>query len=317
MAITAALVIGGMSGGYACRRMKLLGERTASTLMMTVAVFGYPLVSLLGIWATKLSGVDFWLPLQAVIHMVIMAFLGLVIARLMGLSKPRRGLFSIASALGNTGVTLGAFVCYFLFGDAGLGLSNIYGLLFGPLVVLLIYPIARRHSTSGPGDPLGRMLVRNLLDWRSIALPVSLAGIGLSLAGVPRPQFVADFHIMDGLVWTINAAVYFAIGLRLHGEFIWPMRWTLLALAFLRFILAGAVGIGLLAITWLTPWAVPWRISGEVMVIQSFVSMAVTTVAVASMFHLKPRQASTMFVVNTVMYLVIVLPIVLYAFHSR
>jgi predicted permease len=56
------------------------------------------------------------------------------------------------------------------------------------------------------------------------------------------------------------------------------------------------------------------KMDREVFIIESFVPTAVTMVAVANMFRLEPRKASMLFIVNTVMYLVVVLPIVLWLF---
>jgi hypothetical protein len=51
-------------------------------------------------------------------------------------------------------------------------------------------------------------------------------------------------------------------------------------------------------------------------VVEAFVPTAVTMVAVANMFRLRPQEASIFFVVNTLMYLAFVLPWVLLFFQS-
>jgi len=56
-----------------------------------------------------------------------------------------------------------------------------------------------------------------------------------------------------------------------------------------------------------TPWPLTAR-TGNVFLIQCFTSTAVTMVAMANMFHLRPAQASVMFVLNTFMYVMCVLP---------
>jgi predicted permease len=87
----------------------------------------------------------------------------------------------------------------------------------------------------------------------------------------------------------------------------------LIGLAVVRFGVAAAVGVALSWLTWLTPWplhGLRWNVN----VVESFVPTAVTMVAVANMFSLRPREASALFVVNTVMYLVLVLPVVFWIF---
>jgi hypothetical protein len=94
---------------------------------------------------------------------------------------------------------------------------------------------------------------------------------------------------------------------------VWPMARMLTSLAVVRFgqgLLAG------LALAWLTQFT-PWPFTGlrwHVFVVQSFVPTAVTMVAIANMFNLCPNEASVLFVVNTVTYLVVVLPLVLLCF---
>ena len=91
-------------------------------------------------------------------------------------------------------------------------------------------------------------------------------------------------------------------------------RGLLPALAGMRVRVGPAGGLGLGAVTHLTPWPLTGLRRG-VLLIGTCVPTAVTLVAVANMFSLRPRDASILFVVNTVMYLAIVLPVVLWVFR--
>ena len=118
-------------------------------------------------------------------------------------------------------------------------------------------------------------------------------------------------------MFTLTPLAYFGIGLRLHAAYVLRMWRMVLAHAAMRFLVAAAVGVGLFALTALTPWPLKWgSLNMNVCFIQAFVPMAVTVVAVANMFHLKPREASLLFVANTVAYLVLVLPVVMWVFGS-
>ena len=67
-----------------------------------------------------------------------------------------------------------------------------------------------------------------------------------------------------------------------------------------------------------TAWT-PWPLVGlsrDVFLVQAFVPTAVMLVAMANMFSLRPRTASVLFVANTLIYLVLVLPWVLWAFGT-
>lgn len=309
------LIVASMLGGWFVRRRKLLHEHVANGLMTFVAVLGYPSIGFLAVWATPLGATEFWLTTQSVLHMAVMTLLGMILARFVTRDRPERGLLGISAAAGNTGVTMGGFILYVLFGETGLGLAAIYFLLFSSMIIVMHYPIARRFAGHHPHSSLAHLMIKNLLDWRSIGLPMTIVSILLSMKGVPRPAFVAQWKILDILIFTITAMAYFAIGMRFHGSDFLRLRKQILALAGMRFGLGLLVGLALLALTWITPWPIPWgSLNMKVCIIESFVPMAVTVVAVASMFGLRAREASMLFVANTVMYLLFIMPIVMWVF---
>lgn len=304
-----SLIAASLAAGYVCRRLGMLGERTARWVMTAVAAFGYSTVGLLSIWVTPLSPADAWLPAIGALQMLVFAAAGLAAGGALTRDRGERGLLGIACSISNNGLTMGGFVIYLLYGQAGLGLANVYSIMFSPMLVLLGYPLARHYAAGGAG-PLWRLLLRSLFDWRSIGLPMAIAGVWLSVAAVPRPTVIEHWHVVDVLVYGINIAAYFAIGLRLELSSVRGV-WRLIAgLAAVRFVLGWAFGLVCVWLIALSPWPMG-PLGSAVLVIQSFVPTAVSMVAIANMFHLRPVQASVLFVANTLMYLVIVLPIVL------
>ncbi len=302
-----------MLGGYVCQRHGWLRESAGEWIMTFVAVVGYPVVGFLTIWGTPLHGADVLLPLWAVVHMVLMTFLSLGLSRWLTSDRAKQGLFGIAGGLGNNGFTLGAFVLYLLYGESAMGLANVYVVLFSPMVVLLTYPIARHYAAENPTGAIATLIWRSLVDWRSLGLPASLVAIGFSMAGVPRPRQVVDWHLVELMVYTITPLAFFGIGLRLHFSRVLPLWRMLVWLAGVRFVLGTLLALGLAWLTWLTPW--PFHgLRWQVYLVEGFVPTAVTMVAVANMFGLRPREASVFFVGNTFMYLVLVLPVILWIF---
>jgi len=117
-------------------------------------------------------------------------------------------------------------------------------------------------------------------------------------------------------MYAINVAAYVGIGLQLRMSYVPVLKKLIAGLFFTRYIVGAATGFGLIALTMLTPWPLDWNsLGGKVVLIQSFTSTAVASVAVASMFNLKPREASVLFVTNTLLYLILVLPIVLWIYR--
>jgi predicted permease len=241
--------------------------------------------------------------------MVILTLVGLVVGRVALKSTSEVGLLGLAGGISNLGPTMGGFVVFLLYGETGLGLVGVLTLMFVPMVVLWGFPIARHYSPSIERMPLGKLYTTSLLSWRSLGVPIMAAGVVLSVSGVVRPPVIGEYHVVDVMVFALVAAAYFSIGLRLRGRDLWTLRRPILLLAGIRFAGGMVVMLGLLAITQLTPWPLGWdTLGGRVMFIEGFVPTAVSMVAVANMFHLAPRKASAMFVANTLMYLLLLLP---------
>lgn len=307
--LSSAVIVAAMGSGYACGRLGWVRERVGESLMTFVGVFGYASVAFLSVWGTQLHAGDFLLPVLGAVHVVLMVFLALPLAGLVTKDKPEQALFAIAGGTGNNGFTMGAFVLYLLYGEPGMGLSNVYTLLFMPVLVLVLFPLARHYSSDKPAGSIGLLIRHSLFDWRSIGLPLALAAIALSVMGISRPSQVESWHLLDLLVYTITPLAFFGIGLRLHLSKIRPMARMLAGLTIVRFGLGLLTGLGLAWLTHFTPW--PFTgLRWNVFLVQSFVPTAVTMVAVANMFHLRPNEASVLFVVNTVTYLLCILPLV-------
>jgi len=315
-AVTIGLIVGSMALGYFARKQAWASERLAGGLMTFVAVLGYPSVGFFAIWALHLKAADIWLVVGGALHIAVMGGIGLAAAPLLTRDRGEKGLFAIASALGNTGFTMGAYVIYVLYGEVGLGLASIVQALWMSAVVLVTYPIARHYSSQPrpTGRSMAHLMIRSIFDWRSIGLPAAIVAIGLSVYQVPRPAWIDRLRVVDALMYLILPMAYFSIGLRLHVSFVAPLRKMIVALAAARFGAGAAVGLGMMYLTYLTPWPLT-ELRATVWMIESFVPVAVTTVAICNMFALRPREASVLFVVNTVMYLALVLPLVVWIFR--
>jgi predicted permease len=309
--LAAVLILASGAAGYICRRRAWLGEHVAGRIMTFVAVGGYPLVGALSIWGMRLAPTDLVLPVLAVLHLVLMTFLGLPLARLVTRDRAERGLFAIATGTGNNGFTMGAFVLFLLHGEVGMGLGNLYMVLIIPATVLFLYPLARHYATAQPAGSLATLMRHSLLNWRSIGLPIVAVAILMSLWEVPRPDWVRAWRVVDVLVYTVTPLAFFGIGLRLRlGNA--PQLWRLVAgLAVTRFLLGAMVAVAVVALMSVTPWPLEGLRRGAFL-IQGYVPTSVTMVALANMFGLRPAEASVLFVSNTVLYLLGVFPVLLW-----
>lgn len=311
--VTVCVIVLSMLAGYLSRRLKIVKEQAAEVIMTLVAVFGYSSVDFFAVWGHPPATTGFWLPVMAACQLSVMCLLGMIVARFVARSRAERGLISIASGAGNNGFTMGGFIVYLLYREPGLALVTMYGLAWTPTTVLVLYPIAKHFASQEPSKGLGRLMLQSVFNWRSVGLLITAGGLTLGYTHVPQPPQVEQWHIIDILMFTVTPAAYFAIGLRLHASELWAMKRVFATAAAMRFGVGLVVGIGMVMLFGLTPWPIS-DLARNVFLVEAFVPTAVTMVAVANMFGLAPRQASAIFLVNTLMYLGLILPLVLKSF---
>jgi predicted permease len=322
----ASLVIVSTIAGYLARRKKVLGESSAKWIMTAVMVAGYPTINLLAIWGRDLVVSDLWLPTLGAVNITIMAFVGIAMGKLITRDPVRRGLTAVHTGITNTGITMGGLVLLSLYGKEGLEVMGLYCLTYMPVIALVMYPIARHFSPSHAGGPLWRLLLRSIFDWRSIGVPMAILGLTLSLTNpmailgltlsltnVPQPKLVDRLYLVEIAAYGTVIAAYFSIGLRLHFSHTRQLLPLIGALAVGRFVISAAVGLGLYALTQLTPWPLT-GVAGNALIIEAVAPTAVAAVAVANMFDLRPHESSTLFVINTAMFVLLVWPVVFLIF---
>jgi len=306
----AAIIIGSLSAGYGARRGGLLGERLAKVLMAVITVAGYPIIQAVAIWRMDLRIEHAWMPSLGAVTALIMAFVAIGVSRRITAVPRRRGLLVVHSCMFNTGVTMGGLVLLGLYGaDKGLGLMGIYSLMWAPFVVLVTYPIARHYSPTHAGGSLGGLMIRSVFDWRSVGLPLVIASVFVSAYRVPCPPQIGQWHVPAILAYSTVVLGFFSIGLRLHFSHTKQLLGLIGALAVLRFVVAGVVAVGLMLATRWTPWPLA-GIEGRAFVIEAIMPTAVTSVGIASLFDLDADEAATIFVINTLSFLVLIMPVI-------
>jgi predicted permease len=303
------LVVAASAAGYLARKLKWCPETAAERLTWLAMVYVVPLASMLPVWNLRMGWEDVWLPIQCVILTFLCLGLGLWMARRHGLSPEETGAYSYAAAHANIGVTMGGFVCLALFGEKGLALSLIYLTLWTMLMFGVFFPLA--GAFAGQSVRFGmKSFLRSLLDIRCISLPAIFLGLGLYVAGVNRPAWIEQTHLVDVLVCVNNAAMFFVIGLTLHLSRIKDYAAVCLSLSAIRFLASPAAAIGLILLARAAGLHLdPLRIN--VMLVESAMPTAVFAVVAASLYNLNVRLASLLFVVNTAVFLALVLPIIM------
>ncbi|MBN1553613.1 MAG: hypothetical protein JXA11_02625 [Phycisphaerae bacterium] len=312
-AVTVGVIILSTLAGYLFRRRGLLAETAARPIMTVVTLAGYPVVGFLAIWEIHLHPADAWLPVLGFIQAGILAVVALMLARAVKLAPLDRGLFSLSCTGGNHGITMAGFVIFLLYGEEGLGHSTVLAMYTFLGLVLVMYPIGKHYTPDAVKRPLLRLLTSSLFDYRSIGLFTCGAALVLNLWGVKRPVIVSDWNLVEIWVYALIVAAYVSIGLRLHMGDVWRLGRMIVSVLAVRHLLAPLLGVSLLLLTRLTPWPMRDQIA-NIFLIQSSVSVAVMCPIVANMFHIRPREASVIFVVSSAFYLAVLLPLVCWIF---
>ena len=312
-ALTVVVIISSMTAGVIARHLKLLGEKQSKPIMTCVTVLGYPLVGLLAVWIMKIYPCDVWLPVLGFLQALVLGGVGLFVGKRIFKDRQEGGLLGISCTVGNHGITMVGFIVYLLAGAQGLGLNTIYAIYTFLTLVVVMYPIAMHFSPDTKRERLGKLLVRSLTNIRSIGLLGCLIGVVLSLTKIPQPAFIEQWKIMDIAIYVVIVSANFAIGLRLHIPHILAIKRLLLSTILIRHAAGLGMGLGLVYLVSLTPF--PLTGTGRVVVIlQSSAPVGVMVVAVANMFRIHPQKASMLFVIDSLLYLAIGLPLAVWIY---
>jgi predicted permease len=307
----AVLIIGLLSGYLAGSRFGL-PEHFAKKIMTVVLVCFNWLISLLVIWPLQLSEQLIWLPIVGLVLISIVTALSTVIFHSLEPDRKRRLTLILAAGLSNTGYTGGAFVCYVLFGMAGLAMANIYLLLSVPAFYLFYLPYLKVHELRTK-DRTAALKLDFLLDFRMLVIPAVIAAIILNLTGVKQPAFITKFYIIDVLVCVASSLSFFAIGLRVKLSRLKNYISLYFLIAAVKFILTPAVALLIIALLALAGQNLNGMVQ-KVIIVLSATPSAVLMVTMSNVFDLDSPLASALWVVTMAIFVAIVVPVLFFLF---
>jgi len=271
---------------------------TAKRIINFSLVSFEPVIVLWSIWGLNIN-IEY---INLRIAGLLLALSGLLTGRLfipfLKFSGTNKATYLISSSLANHGFTMGGFLCYLLFGETGLGLSFIFILYALPYIFLFIFSYARISSSGGLYNK--KFIVKLLFNFRNIPLFAALAAILLHFIGISRPDITFPIDII--LMISISL-YYFTLGINFNLRDIKIIKAEHFTLAFSKFIF-------LPALTYLILQNVDLGNRVEsIILIQSFMPAAVYSVLSSILFDLNSRLASGLFVINTIIFISLVLPI--------
>lgn len=274
-------------------------EKMSRSLVRINIVGLDPLIILWCSWGLALKLELMVLPVFGLGLVAVGVLAGSCAATFLKLAGSRRKSFLICASLANHGFTMGGALCYFFFGEKGLGYSVILVLYFIPYVYCLVFPYAKAASAY----PLlsGNEFKKAIFTLQNMPLFAMAAGLMLSVSGIRRPDFVLP---VDGLLLASISLYYFTLGITFTGANIAGTWRELTALSAIKFIIVPGAAFLLLSIVPLAP-----MIKGVIQ-LQACMPAAIYSVVTAVLFDQDRELASSLFICNTVIFLVAVLPVV-------
>jgi len=258
-------------------------------------------VTVAALWIARMHAEARYLPFLALSGWLATATLAWLVSYRLSQDGAKRGAFILSMSMSNNGFTLLGFVALALFGEPGLAQATYAQLLYTPFFLLCCFPIARVFGNPSERKPLGRLLFDNARDPRVwVPLLAVALGLGLNAARVPRPRVVSSFT--HALIFVGTAASSCAIGLLFSG-FHLRRYWRESVLSFVHrstlyplfyWALARIVGLG--------------RLDREILVLYGLVPSALLANLLAVFFDLDTDLTSSMFLVSTLLFLILVLP---------
>jgi predicted permease len=308
--ILGSLMVIGLGGGYVFRLRRWASPAISRPLMAWNIVLGGTAIALLSVWKLELRVDLLRLPLVGALLSAIMTGIGYGAANLLRLRRRDTAVFALATGMSNLGYTLGGLLCFVFLGTDGLARAQFFVAYWSFYAFGFCFPFARAHGELDARMPLRRLIVRGFFDRRSMPLAGVLAGIVLRAAGAPRPEQIDTWYLLDAIVATVSFLSFFCIGITLSLRRVGPYARLYLPLTAAKFVIAPMVMFRLTQVFALDPQMT------AVAMTMSFMPTAIYMAMTANLFHLDRDMANSLFLVNTVSFFVVVLPL-LYVFWLR
>lgn len=287
--------------GYICRWQTKLDDDIFQRMMSLGLILVYPVLALLGFWATRLDAELIWLPVLGIVMSVIPGAFAFFRARAKYADSLDQGSYFMAATLSNT-LTLGGISAFIIYGETGFAYVQLITLLGTLYLFLFCFPLAGWYAARG-GEGGGERLSLAAVIFSRNQLPALglLVGAVLFYGGVPRPAWAGA--IFDPLVhigaWMSLVPVGFSADFRAMRQY-----WLGIAdMNVIKFI-----------ITPLLTYFIATLVIGDPIALNAVLITASTPTAIFSVIAVKMHRLNmhiTMaaFVLTTAVYLFIVYPL--------
>ncbi len=299
----AVIIIPFILGQLGGRKFAGLKERVKIIIRMNLICIE-PVIVLWSIWGLHFYYDMLMLPAAGFFLVGVGLLFGRLIVKLTGMAGKRRATFLVSSSLSNHGFTMGGFICYMFLGEKGLGLMTLFLLYFTPYLFLVVFPYANQVSKRQPFTL--RFFMTHLLSPQNMPLAALILGLIFIWTGVRRPDI--RFPI-DAFLATSISIYFFSLGLTFELTHIRATFRENLYLGLGKFLLVPLATFLILQHLDLD------RDIKLIIAIESCMPAAVYSVITSILFDLDARLASGLFVLNTAVFIVLILPPLLWVVH--
>ncbi|MDR7867997.1 MAG: transporter [Sporomusaceae bacterium] len=287
--------------GYMCRRQTRLDDDFFQRMMTLGLMLIYPVLALLGFWATRLDAELIWLPVLGIVLSVIPGVLAFFRARTKYTDSLDQGSYVMAATMSNT-LTLGGISAFIIYGETGFAYVQLITLLGTLYLFLICFPLAGWYAARGGQAGGERVSVLSVVFSRNQLPALGLfVGAWLYYSGVPRPAWAGA--IFDPLVhigaWMSLIPVGHSVDFREMRQY-----WLgILDLNVIKFVITPALSyvIGMLVLS--DPVAI------NTLLITASTPTAIFSVVAVKLHRLNVHITMAAFVLTTAVYLLVIYPI--------
>jgi len=261
----------------------------------------------LTLWILDLRNLKsiFVLPVSAVIISITALFIGRIISGFLNHNSKQRGAFLSCAMFSNIGITLGGFICFLVLGEAGFSYALIYVAHFFPFFFTVGFYMARHYNKNYDSS-----WVSNFKDYvtnpvRFIPTLAMMVGLVFNSTRIERPEILAS---VNSFLLYVSIIVYsFSIGLTLRFKKIFHYKKEIISISILKFIFNPAVAFLLILITGGSD--VIGAIPAQVIVIESFMPVAIFSLVLSKLFDFDQDLANSCWI-STTLFIIFILPII-------
>lgn len=283
-------------------------QNTAKKLIKINLFFLEPVILFWTIWGLSLHRDIIILPFAGLFTVLIGFISGKIMLGFLKLKGVTSDSYLISSILANQGMTLGGLICYLVAGEQGLGLATIYVVYYLPFVFIFIFPFARYSSlrhTAGSGEKPRRTFrefISFFFNLQNLPLAGVIAALVLHGFNIQRPEI---FFPLDYILFTAISLYYLTLGINFEIGHITASYKEQVALAISKFIVLPLITFSVLNFINID------HSVKTVIQVQSFMPAAIYSVISSILFDLDSRLTSGLFVINSLLFLGIVLPAIM------